>query len=281
MTRLTGTLPGFIGEDANARLHAPEAELLSVLLDRRRPGSVRFDIDAVVRVGRAVRDRLSGDAVRVINALNRELARPCELPAALDILQRVIIHIAAFAGLCGESMSHGQGWRFLEIGRHLERAVNTITLLCGVFVPAGARSGSALEALLAIAHSLKTYRRRYRSRVESGAVLDLLLLDESNPRSVGHELQQLESLVGELVRDDDQRRTPAERLALDALTQLRLFDVRNLLAEESDAAATVDGFATLDALLERLTRLLAAFSDELATRYFRHAESPQQLVRLV
>jgi len=282
VTSLTGTLPGFVGDGAEARLRAPEGELASVLLDRRRPGSVRFDIDAVVRVGRAVRDRLSGDAVRVINALNRELARPCELAVGLEGLQRVIIHLAAFAGLCGESMSHGQAWRFLEIGRHLERALNTIVLLRGIFVPARARGGWSLEALLAVAHSVKTYRRRYRSRVEPSAVLDLLLLDESNPRSVGHELRQLEQLIADLVRRDEVRRTAPERLALDALTHLRLFDVDLLSSPDvSDGAAATDGFAALGALLDRLTERLAALSDELASQYFRHAEPPQQLVRLV
>ena len=74
----------------------------------------------------------------MINGLNRELLRPCELTGALEALQRLIILLAAFAGLSAESMSRGQGWRFLEIGRHLERAVHTVTLLRSVFV-AGVR----------------------------------------------------------------------------------------------------------------------------------------------
>src|SRR5207344_2814952 len=104
-----------------------------------------------------------------------------EMTAALEALQRIILHLAAFAGLCGESMSRGQGWRFLEIGRGLERANNTVSMLRSIFLPAP--NPVALEALLAVAHSVKTYRRRYRSRVQPAAVLDLLLLDESNPRS--------------------------------------------------------------------------------------------------
>src|SRR5262249_7464576 len=135
------------------------------------------------------------------------------------------------------------------------------------------------EALLAIAHSVKTYRRRYRSRVEPRAVLDLLLLDERNPRSVGHELRELEQLVRDIVRRDDGRRSAPERLALEALTQVRLFDVGLLLPDDGRAAS--DGFEALAELLDRLTQFLTALSDALATGYFRHADAPQQLVRLV
>jgi len=272
VTILTGTYPGFVGEDAEERLRNPEAELLRILLDRRRPGSLRYDIEAVVRAGRSVRDRLSSDTSRVINSLNRELIRPCDAGPALEALQRLILQLAAFAGLCGESMSRGQGWRFLEIGRGLERALNTVALLRSLIAP---ENGATLEALLAVAHSVKTYRRRYRSRVQPDAVLDLLLLDETNPRSVGYQLMQLERLVAELETQEAARRTPPQRLALDALTQLRLFDLNVV------GAGDAEGYEALDLLLERLALLLGAISDEIAARYFSHAESPQQLVRLV
>jgi len=283
VTYQTGTLPGFIGEGADERLHAPERELLSVILDRKRVGSLRYDIDALVRVGRSVRDRLSTDSSRVINGLNRELLRPCELTGALEALQRLIILLAAFAGLSGESMSRGQGWRFLEIGRHLERAVHTVTLLRSVFVAASVRTSNVWEALLAVAHSVKTYRRRYRSQVQPGAVLDLLLLDEGNPRSVGYQLLQLEELVAALGSDAAPRRSTADRFTLAALTQLRLFDVASLTAPPAGQSAkqSPDGLAALKALLEQLASLLAQLSDELTRRYFSHAEAPHQLVRIV
>jgi uncharacterized alpha-E superfamily protein len=283
VTCQTGTLPGFVGTGAEERLRAPERELLSVILDRKRVGSLRYDIDALVRVGRSVRDRLSTDSSRVINGLNRELLRPCELSGALEALQRLIILLAAFAGLSRESMSRGQGWRFLEIGRHLERAVHTVTLLRSVFFAASVRASAVSEALLAVAHSVKTYRRRYRSQVQPGAVLDLLLLDESNPRSVGYQLVQLQELVAALGSDAAPRRSTADRLTLAALTQLRLFDVATLTSPPADlsAAPSHDGAAVLHALLEHLAALLAQLSDELTRRYFSHADAPHQLVRLI
>jgi uncharacterized circularly permuted ATP-grasp superfamily protein/uncharacterized alpha-E superfamily protein len=289
VTQQTGTWPGFVGAGAEERLRAPERELLAVLLDRGRPGSLRSDIDALVRCGRAVRDRLSGDATRVINLVHRELARPCELSAARDALQRLIIHLAAFAGLCAESMSRGQGWRFLAIGRALERAVHTAGLLRTLFVPAGTSSSAALEALLAVAHSIKTYRRRYRSRLHAGAVLDLVLLDESNPRALAHQLVQVESLAA-LALDEGGRRSAPSRLALEALTQVRLFDLTSLSGGElplgapgrsaMPVSAAGDLYDGLDELLAGTVRRLAMLSDELARRYCRATDAPQQLVRI-
>ncbi|HVO22048.1 MAG TPA: circularly permuted type 2 ATP-grasp protein [Candidatus Margulisiibacteriota bacterium] len=282
VTQQTATFPGFVGDGAPQRLQAPESELLGVILDAKRPGSLRYDIDHLVRVGRAVRDRLSSDSSRVINGLNRELRRPCELSAVLEALQRLITLLAAFAGLSGESMSRGQGWRFLEVGRHLERAVHTVTLLQSAFVAAPTSASSIWEALLAVAHSVKTYRRRYRSQVQPGAVLDLLLLDESNPRSVAYQLLRLEELVGALSPAAEHRRSAAGRLTLAALTHVRLFDVASLAAPAAlpPGAPPADEAPSLEALLTRLALLLTQLSDELTLRYFSHAESPHQLVRL-
>ncbi len=267
LTVVTGTRPGFAGDGAPPPL---ERELAALLHDRRRPGTLRYDIDAVVRVGRSVRDRLSSDTVRLINSLDRELSRPAELGAAYESLQRVIFLLAAFSGLWNDSMSRGQGWRFLEIGRFLERAAHTVGLLRVLFLPA-ARDGSAagLEALLAVAHSSKTYRRRYRSRMHFGAVLDLLLTDESNPRAAAYHLQRLQSLIVELQGGSLAGRAPGARLALDALSRIRLC--------RTDSA-DVD---TLEALLAEVAAQIAELSDEITRSYFGQAEPPHQLVRLV
>jgi len=275
VTAQSDTYPGFIGEDAEQRLAAPEAELLQLILDPRRTGGLRFNIEALARTGRSVRDRLSGDTSRVIGAIDGELARPCDLAAARESLQRLILLLAGFVGLTAESMSRGQGWRFLQLGRSLERALQTIALLRGVVLPAGPLMVPACEALLGILHSVKTYRRRYRSRIQVGAVLDLLLFDETNPRSLAFQLVRVEEHVVALVRDDETaQRSRAERLALDALTTLRLFDVASIAdADDEDSAQE------LERLLLRVARLLAELGGEIASRYFQPADRPQQMVR--
>jgi uncharacterized circularly permuted ATP-grasp superfamily protein/uncharacterized alpha-E superfamily protein len=277
VTHQSETYPGFAGEDAAARLASPEAELLPVILDPRRVGGLRFDIDALARTGRAVRDRLSSDASRVIGAIDGELARPCDLAAARESLQRLVLLLAALAGLWGESMSRGQAWRFLELGRMLERGLQTIALVRGVLVPAGALLAPACEALLAILHSVKTYRRRYRSRMQATAVLDLVLLDEENPRALVHQLACVERLVGELAREGaPAQRSRVERLALEAVTTVRLLDAAQLGRADGAEIAT----AELDRVLDRIAGQLASLGDEIGRRWLAGAEAPQQMVRL-
>jgi uncharacterized alpha-E superfamily protein len=277
VTRQSDTLPGFLGEDAAARIAAPEAELLQVILDPRRTGGLRFNIEALARTGRAVRDRLSSDTSRVIGAIDGELARPCDLGAARESLQRLVVLLAALAGLSTESMSRGQAWRFLELGRLVERGLQTIALIRGVLVPAGPVIAPACEALLAILHSVKTYRRRYRSRIQAVAVLDLLLLDEENPRALVYQLARVERLVAELARESDAgQRSRAERLALDALSTLRLLDVAQLGRGDASEVAS----AELERLLERLAGLLSSLTEEVGRRWLEVADQPQQMVRL-
>jgi uncharacterized circularly permuted ATP-grasp superfamily protein/uncharacterized alpha-E superfamily protein len=275
LTVQSATYPGFAGEDAEERIAAPEAELLQLILDPRRVGGLRFNIDALARAGRAVRDRLSSDTSRVIGAIDGELARPCDLAAARESLQRLIQLLAGFVGLTTESMSRGQGWRFLQLGRSLERGLQTIALLRGVVLPAGPLVVPACEAVLGILHSVKTYRRRYRSRIQMGAVLDLVLLDESNPRSLAFQLVGVEEHVIALTHDDESgQRSRAERLALEALTTLRLFDVASVADPEDEDAAL-----ELERLLTRVAASLTGLAHEIATSYFQPADRPQQMVR--
>ena len=282
VTRQTDTWPGFVGEGAEARLAAPETELLPLILDPRRIGGLRFNVDCVARTGRAVRDRLSTDAARVIGAIDRELARPSDLASALEAIERLVLLLAGFVGLSAESMTRSQGWRFLELGRFLERALQTIRLRRGVLLPAtGAVVTPASEALLAIAQSLRTYRRRYRSQVQWAAVLDLLLLDESSPRSLAYQFVRIEALIGELTSGAaDPQRSAAERLALEGLTLVRLFDVRGSSRGGSTAEAMAADASAFEAFLDRMTALLGALADEIQRRWFEPAELPQQLVRL-
>ena len=156
------TYPGFVGPGADARLADPEKELLSIAYDGARPGSLQWTLDALQHVSRTVRDRISSDTWRVLNRLKlREVeARASELseeaaaiseatPETADTLsdllesiEDLVISLTAFSGLAMESMTRGPGWRFLELGRQLERTAHTISLL-NVHVDEGERRRGA------------------------------------------------------------------------------------------------------------------------------------------
>ena len=118
-------------------------------------------------------------------------------------------------------MTRGHGWRFLDMGRKIERALHTdrpaaldadSAANAGRPIP-GYRKAPLLEALLEIADSSMTYRRRYLSGVQAAAVLDLLIADESNPRSLVYQLQSLREVIEQLPHDPQQAvRAPEQRM---------------------------------------------------------------------
>ena len=264
-----------VGHGVNKRLVAKEPELLAVILEPTRSGSLRFTLDALLQAGRAVRDRLSDDTARVLNTLDQELSSGLSLGQTLQSLSRVIGRLASFTGLMAESMSRGQGFRFHEIGRRLERALHTISLLHIACEMAPGGRGGLWEVVLTMTDSLRTYRRRYYSQVDARAVLDLLLHDESNPRSLGYQLVRLQEQIDGLPHKASlPHRSPAQRLVLQALTTLRTTDIEGL----SQAVREETVYKTLDELFAQLGAFLLALSDALSQTYFSHIEAQQQLM---
>ena len=273
-THSTATYLRFIGYGERRRLVVAEQELFATILDVARPGSLRFHLNAVVRAGQAARDRLSDDAWRAINRLDRELPQVKSLSEMLESLEGLIIGLASVNGLNTESMARGHGFRFMEIGRRLERALYTLSLLrTGCELPHETEK-VVWEMVLAMTDSLMTYRRRYASTVQAGAVLDLLLLDESNPRSVGYQLVQIRDQVLSLPRKKPlPHRSAEERIILETLTTLRVTDLERYSTSTWDA----DMDETLGQLFAGLSTHLLALSETLSRDYFSHIEVQQQL----
>jgi uncharacterized alpha-E superfamily protein len=179
---------------------------------------------------------------------------------------------AALSGLVADSMTRGLAWRFLDMGRRLERAAGLVTLLSCCLGKAVEREGPLLESALEAADSGMTYRRRYLNQLAAAPVLDLLLTDETNPRAVIFQVNTLVEHLGGLPRDANAAvRTHEQRLALELRAELQLADVELLaVAEEGRRAELV-------ARLERWGKALPALSDSLAAAYLSHATQSRQL----
>jgi uncharacterized alpha-E superfamily protein len=276
--------PGFLGAGSDERLAEPEDELRALVFDPERAGSLAETITALHRVAGKVRDRISTDMWRIIGGLDlptrngagREPDVRLPLGEVLDLLDRRVVALAAFGGLVAESMTRGQGWCFLDMGRRMERALHTLGLLRGVLVPVTSVEGPLLEALLEIADSALTYRRRYMSSLQTAPVLDLLLADEDNPRSLAFQLAALAGAIDDLPRvDTAPGRSPEQRLMLAALTRVRVADI-DLLARADDQGRR----AALDDLLARLEADLPVLSDSLTRHYLSHLQVSRQFATL-
>ncbi len=250
-----------------------------MIFESSRPGSLRSTLTAMSQAASIVRDRISLDSWRILSRVDQDVRWP-SLPRAyiqagdiLTLLNQVIINLAAFSGLGMESMTRTQAWRFLDIGRRLERSLHTCGLLKSTLIQVRGDDTPVLEALLEIADSSMTYRARYLTTLQLAPVVDLLLCDESNPRSIGFQLAALGAHVEELPYDSSNpMRSAEQRIMLSALTSLRLAEVDSLCEADRDGMRD-----KLDRLLTRLATHLRNLSDSLARSYLIHAGLSQQM----
>lgn len=217
-----------------------EQELSRQMLDRANPGSLAAIADRLHDVISSVRDQVAIDTWRIANRLPGLMAQGPNL-SDFD-LDAVIFHLAALNGVLTDNMTHGNAWSFMEIGRRLERALYTAHLVAeSLATPAGTAS-TLFDVLLDIFDSIITYRQKY-TVVRRAAVLDLLLCDESNPRSLASQLSRLlDDLLHLPSETEDVFKSPEERLVLRVLSDARLFEPGQIQSSQLDAveAAMLD-----------------------------------------
>ncbi|HYN79554.1 MAG TPA: circularly permuted type 2 ATP-grasp protein, partial [Lamprocystis sp. (in: g-proteobacteria)] len=285
LTHQTQAFPGFIGAGAEARLRNPLPELLALIADPSRSGGLPQTLQALGLAAYSVRERLSVDTWRIVSDIEARLRAltsnpPTQPMQALDELDPLVTSLVAFSGLTQENMTHNEGWHFLETGRRLERGASLAGLLRSTLTPLTPDLDEAtlIEAVLGVTDSTITYRRRYRAGTRVGALLDLVLQDEGNPRALAYQLLALERLVIEMPKGElAMGRTPAEKLVLKCLTQVRLTEIDTLVHPDPQTHRRV----ALERMLKDLETDLAAISDALTGQYFRHEEQPHSLLRRV
>jgi uncharacterized circularly permuted ATP-grasp superfamily protein/uncharacterized alpha-E superfamily protein len=259
---------------------------ISALIFDDTQGTLSDTLRSVHRVARAVRDRLSSDTWRVVTALDQEM-REAETWAGVvattgafsSLLDRLVALLAALSGLVGDSMSRGHGWRFLDMGRRLERAVSLALTIDSTLTTAQASEALVLESLLEAADSAITYRRRYLASLHAAPVLDLLLTDPTNPRSVVFQLGALLEHILKLPHLPGRAREGIETAlaaGADALHS-RLQEVSVHRLAEVDAH---ERRSALAAMMAELARELPALSDALTESYLNHATQARQLARI-
>jgi uncharacterized circularly permuted ATP-grasp superfamily protein/uncharacterized alpha-E superfamily protein len=250
-----GASPGGRGQtpasQASAALHALEqyGSAISTTREARRTASV-------------IRERLSVDAWRLFGDMQQQLTlgegrKPSE-GEAYETADRALKSLAAFSGLSQENMVRGPGWRFLDIGRRLERGIATCRF-ARHFAETTAPS-DALDALLDLTDSQITYRSRYLLGASLQPVLDLVMLDPFNPRSVAFQIDRLDTEIRDLpsLTEDGMLEAP-RRLILKLAAECRTAE-----------ASRLDRTSIL--LFEQL---LMGVSSAIADRYFLQNSGPE------
>jgi uncharacterized circularly permuted ATP-grasp superfamily protein/uncharacterized alpha-E superfamily protein len=240
--------------------NAKSALVASAALQRRDlTGSLPFLVGAAQSAASVIRDRFSPDAWRALTDLVEMVDAPFERgPNESTIVERInraLRIVASFSGLAQENMNQLAGWRFLELGRRIERAIVT-----GRFVRRfafGVALDNGLDDLLELADSQITYRLRYVMVAARAPVIDLVVLDANNPRSIVYQLGRIEAHLATLPkRGDDTRLSPPEQIAIALATKVR-----------TSEAAAIDADAFVDAEMS-----LMKLADVIAATYFTSRE---------
>ncbi len=154
-------------------------------------GSALSLVRSALRTATSLRERLSPDAWQVITEMAERLAHEVEDDDdVVSAAELTLQELASFAGLAQENMNRAAGWRFLEMGRRAERAINT-TRFARQFASDEATSDD-LDILLTLVDCQITYRSRYLVGPLLAPVRDLVVLDPYNPRSVAFQVSALE-----------------------------------------------------------------------------------------
>jgi uncharacterized circularly permuted ATP-grasp superfamily protein/uncharacterized alpha-E superfamily protein len=217
-------LGGWSAAPTDSRHTPPTLAARTALTHGELEGSLPHLVRAARAAGSAIRDRFSPDVWRALNDLVTIIDTPLAIgPAESAMIERVeaaMRIISAFSGMAQENMTQLAGWRFLELGRRIERAILTCRSVRWFAYSDATDDG--LDVLLEFADSQITYRQRYVMIAALAPVIDLIMLDPNNPRSVAFQLDRVETHLAELPRRHAaDGLSPVQQIATSIATRLR------------------------------------------------------------
>jgi uncharacterized circularly permuted ATP-grasp superfamily protein/uncharacterized alpha-E superfamily protein len=215
-------------------------EPFGIDLEAAIPAGLIANIDSAVYSAGQIRDRFSPDGWLALRDLSKTVHQFAATVASGDDATRAMTvllrKLAGFSGLLHENMYRFTGWRFLEIGRRLERAIQiarTLARLTSDDAPDG-----SLDMMLEIGDSVMTHRRQYHVRSSRLTVVDLLALDPLNPRSVLFQLERLKTEIDHLPgRGAAGHLSPAAKEVLRLHTSLAIREPAEMTPEALDTLA--------------------------------------------
>jgi uncharacterized circularly permuted ATP-grasp superfamily protein/uncharacterized alpha-E superfamily protein len=254
-----------------------ERSLVAALGDGKAP-SVGFNLRALRSAAAAVRERLSQEQWNLIVRAEQEFRLGCASCAnggeyssveALRVLEMLSAHTAAMTGAQTDRMTRDDGWRLLSTGRHLERLAFLAQALACAFRTGAVHDEGGFEALVALFDSTITFHAQYQQRHDIPALLDLLVLDRDNPRSLGWVVQTLRGRLAKL-----ESSAPGAQASI-AMT---VPDPERWTLEALCRRDDQGRHAALQDLLEQCVDIALRMSDDLTVRYFAHSDDRRYCV---
>jgi uncharacterized circularly permuted ATP-grasp superfamily protein/uncharacterized alpha-E superfamily protein len=271
--------PDYAIDGLNASMPSLEIVLPRSLSDWQKPSGLTASIRQMVENAMAVRDRISMDAYRLITGIEEQFLEPIDnlhldLHTLTERLNRLVSSLLAFSGVNSQSMTRTHAWRFLEIGRNLERVHQTAELIDCTLVQPIHDLRPLLESVLETTDSLMTYRSRYLQRLQVLPVIDLLVTDETNPRSLVYQLRNAVNRISEIpTGHQDEGYGVDQMIANQTLAEITSQSPLAL----SNAAS--NGYRVhLRRQMSIVMERVAALSDAITSRYLIHSGTHRELL---
>ncbi len=254
-----------------------ERSLVASLANTDTHASVGYNLRSLKSAASAVRERLSQEQWHVIVQMEQDFFRRCEALAttepsandyssleALRTLDVTSSYLAAITGAQTDRMMRDDGWRLLSIGRHIERLGTLAGAMALSFDTQAVFDDGGFSALVAMFDSTITFHGQYQQRRDLGALLDLLVLSQDNPRSLSWVIKSLNSRLLKL---------PCNGTSHEGNTDTSLTAQLSALVDLLAAASRGQQSSALTAGFEACRAGAFDLSDQISQRYFSHASS--------
>ncbi|WP_304200878.1 circularly permuted type 2 ATP-grasp protein [Flavobacterium alvei] len=283
LTHLTQTYPGFVGKepklgevfDNDAIFENPIEELLLLINDSSKPGSVVYNLQSMLNTINQVSEKWNHDTRRIINLVEDSLfalknTNTNNITFVNHGLDKLHIRLFSFYGNIYETLPRDNGFYLLETGKNVERILSLLSVFRSTlnFKKKEEEEALLMEAILENHHLLAKYRNIYKSHLSLKAVVNMVFLEKNLPYTLSYLLDTLCYYLSKLPKANDPNRLSiAEKSALEACTIVKLIDADELIQ--------VDEFTQfrpkLDKTISQVFELICQVSTNLSSLYFNHS----------
>lgn len=272
LTHLSATYPGFL-DDEKDHFQDPYKEIIDLIANNGRPGSVANNIGLFLNAVGAVRNQWDLEIWRIVDLIDNgfhEIRNASSMNSnnIQKTLDGLFNNLFTFLGVIAESMPRDNSFFLLETGKLIERILSRISVIQSNFgvKNAIAVENELIEATLINHHSLVNYRQIYKSHLSVEAMLDMVLLEKTLPFSLVYMLDELKKNLSKLpATTRGERLNEAEKSVLKASTLIKLANISNLNKGNADLER-----GELFELLSEVSRLVSSVSTILTNMYFSH-----------
>jgi len=290
LTHLSQTYPGFVGKEAKdgkvfdneAIFENPLTELLLLINDVSKSGSVVYNLQSLLNTINQVSEKWNHDTRRIINLVEDSFhilqnTNTSNINQVNHDLDKLHIRLFSFYGNIYETFPRDNGFYLLESGKNVERILSLISIFRSTFSFKKNEEEEAvlIEAILENHHLLAQYRNIYKSHLSLKAVINMVFLEKNLPYTLSFLLDTLTKYLSKLPKTmEPNQLSIAEKSVLEASTIIKLINAETLVKADENTNFRHQ----LDKTLSDVFELTSNVSNNLASLYFNHSVMQHSLL---